>query len=617
MRRCVFLTACLVLLGSLLAGRPAHAQSGEISLDRALVLLSDSPADPDFAAAAPVSLPDEWLLSRGPGPATVWYRVPFESGALPTGDDVLAVYAEHGCGEVELRLNGQRLRGPHPDAGRAWAPPCYRPLLASLPPAMLKPGTNVLDLKITGLTATDVASRYRAGQLSTVLLGPARALEWRWITQRFWQLMLPSLVGAALLTGGLAVTLVGWLNTRKTYLLYYGLLSAGWAALTLRTWRPGLELAPEVVEWGICALVPVVAACAVVFLMRYAGLRSRPLDAALAAQCLIVPASLALAGSHRLFVLANSWFLLLMLEVLLAALAALTMAWRVRRREFWVLLGPLALIAWVLANELAWQQRWVSEPSPAWLSLMMPLAFLTLGLRMLYVEMHSLRLADAEIRALVERRVAESTAEAERNFSAMAELRVEQVTERERKRIAADLHDDLGAKLLTIVHTSESDRISTLAREALEEMRLSVRGLTGRPVRLIDALGDWRAEVVSRLGQANIGADWQGPAEELPQTLPARTYVQTTRIVREAVSNIIKHSGAARCAFACRVQDGDFVLTIQDNGRGIPMELDGKLDRGHGMASMKSRAKQLQGQCLVESGPGYGTVIRLTIPLGD
>ena len=51
----------------------------------------------------------------------------------------------------------------------------------------------------------------------------------------------------------------------------------------------------------------------------------------------------------------------------------------------------------------------------------------------------------------------------------------------ERARIAQDLHDDLGAKLLTIVHTSESERISTLAREALEEMRLSVRGLEHLP----------------------------------------------------------------------------------------------------------------------------------------
>ena len=57
------------------------------------------------------------------------------------------------------------------------------------------------------------------------------------------------------------------------------------------------------------------------------------------------------------------------------------------------------------------------------------------------------------------------------------------------------------------------------------------------------------------------------------------------------------------------------VIVIKDNGKGIPTELDGRLDKGHGMASMKGRAKQLQGQCLVESGPGYGTVIRLTLPL--
>jgi len=54
---------------------------------------------------------------------------------------------------------------------------------------------------------------------------------------------------------------------------------------------------------------------------------------------------------------------------------------------------------------------------------------------------------------------------------------------------------------------------------------------------------------------------------------------------------------------------------VQDNGKGIPTELDGRLDKGHGMASMKGRAKQLQGQCLVESGAGQGTVIRLTVPL--
>jgi signal transduction histidine kinase len=217
-------------------------------------------------------------------------------------------------------------------------------------------------------------------------------------------------------------------------------------------------------------------------------------------------------------------------------------------------------------------------------------------------------------KTVLEQRVREATAEIERNFRQMAELRVEQVTERERKRIAADLHDDLGAKLLTIVHTSDSERISTLAREALEEMRLSVRGLSGRPVRLADALGDWRAEVVSRLGQAGIEGEWEAP-EDLPQTLSARAYVQTTRILREATSNIIKHSNATLCTMKCTITDGDLLFVVQDNGDGIAPETEGRLDRGHGLASMKGRAKQLQGQCLVESSPGYGTVIRLTVPL--
>jgi signal transduction histidine kinase len=243
-----------------------------------------------------------------------------------------------------------------------------------------------------------------------------------------------------------------------------------------------------------------------------------------------------------------------------------------------------------------------------------PLTMVLVGLRLLHEQGRALHLAE-EGKAHLEQRIQEATAEIEHNFTQLAELRVEQVTERERKRIAADLHDDLGAKLLTIVHISESERISTLAREALEEMRLSVRGLTGRPVRLIDALGDWRAEVVSRLTQAGIEADWTAPHDDVPQTLSARAFVQTTRILREAVSNVIKHSHATHCSLRCLIADGDVQLVVQDNGEGIPMELDGRLDRGHGMSSMKHRAKQLQGQCLVESGPGYGTVIRLTLPL--
>ena len=274
----------------------------------------------------------------------------------------------------------------------------------------------------------------------------------------------------------------------------------------------------------------------------------------------------------------------------------------------------LAATSLILGIELAVQHGWIPAPQVALMHLALATLLIVMGARLLEGFARGLRAAE-DGRATLESRVQEITVEIERNFAQLAELRVEQVTEKERKRIAADLHDDLGAKLLTIVHTSESERISTLAREALEEMRLSVRGLTGKPMRLTDALADWRAETVSRLGQANIEADWRGPTEDIEQLLPARGFVQTTRILREAVSNIIKHSGASHCKVRCAISEHQFGLTVQDNGKGIPMELDGKLDRGHGMSSMKHRAKQMQGQCLVESGPGYGTVIRLTLPL--
>jgi signal transduction histidine kinase len=311
---------------------------------------------------------------------------------------------------------------------------------------------------------------------------------------------------------------------------------------------------------------------------------------------------------------ASSWYVLLVLQVLAAMAFYLWTTWRTRRRDFWMMAALLGVAAGMVGLELASQQGSLPAPWHQLPQLLMPLALVAMGLHLVRQQVNEPLGGEADRLALGER-AREAGAAMEKTYAEMVELRVEQVTRQERKRIAGDLHDDLGAKLLTIVHTSDSERISSLAREALEEMRLSVRGLTGKSVKLIDALGDWRAEVVGRLSQTGVESEWIAPTEELPQTLSARAYVQTTRILREAVSNIIKHSGASRCAIRCVVTNGDFQLAIQDNGKGIPLELDGRLDRGHGMASMKHRAKQLQGQCLVESGPGYGTVIRLTLPL--
>jgi two-component system sensor histidine kinase UhpB len=426
------------------------------------------------------------------------------------------------------------------------------------------------------------------------------------------------ITGVMLAVLGCVMLALVWHNPHEVYFGYFAGLCFGWAALSLRLWLRDLPWDHAATEYAFCIGLATLVALAVQFLLSYAGLRSRAIESALILQWLSMPLSLMLAGDTRLFAVANLWYGLFAAELFAVAGLYLGVTWRDRRHDFWPMAAVLGAAALLMLGELGAQNDLFAvlpySLPVAPLPLLLPLLLLIVGWRLFVMFARALRTSEAGRTALA-RRVRELTTEFEGNFSQLAELRVEQVTERERKRIAADLHDDLGAKLLTIVHTSESDRITALAREALEDMRLSVKGLIGKPLRLADALADWRAETVARLSQSHIEVDWANPDEESEHLLPSRGFVQTTRILREAVSNIVKHSRATQCSVRCRIADGHFEVTIRDNGRGIPMELDGKLDRGLGMSSMKRRAKQMRGQCLVQSGPGYGTVIALTVPL--
>jgi two-component system, NarL family, sensor histidine kinase UhpB len=611
------LSSLLLWLVCLAAG-PAFAQPAPMPVQRFVdaVVAEDRAAGDGFpqdAALRVVPLPDEWSNWRAPTRTPLWYRLHFDAPGARERGALLGLLIERACANVEVRLNGQRVYG----AGHMSDPieaDCERPRLAALPAALLQARGNTIDLRLAGYPLEWVASRQRAAGLSAPLIGPWDELQARYSALLGAKVTLPQAASAMLALMGLVVAVMGWWYRRESHLTYFGALSIGWGLITARLWWHGPALPNFETELLLVSAVPWVTMCAVQFLLHYARRRSRPIEVALLAQCAMVPASLLLAGPARLNMIASSWYVLLALQVGAAMVLHLVLAWRQRRRDFWAMAVILSLMASMIGIELAAQQRLLDTAWRLAPTVGMPLGFLLLGLWLVREYGRALLTAD-ELRATLETRIRETTAAMEKSFGQMAELRVEQVTQQERKRIAADLHDDLGAKLLTIVHTSESERISTLAREALEEMRLSVRGLTGKPVKLIDALGDWRAEVVGRLSQTGVEGEWSSPTDEVPQTLSARAYVQTTRILREAVNNIIKHSGASRCSIRCTIAEGDFQLKIQDNGKGIPLELDGRLDRGHGMSSMKHRAKQLHGQCLVESGPGYGTVIRLTIPL--
>lgn len=600
---------------ALLAPSLAHAadEAPLLTIDQALSVTSTGEAVSFTPASLPVHLPDDWAVTRPGFDGTVWYRASFDRPAGVDAYELMALYVERVCSNLEVYLNGQRVFS----GGKMTEPVthnCHYPQLITLPAGLLHDRDNVLDLKVRGHALQRVASRQRAGGLSALVVGPQALLAGRAAQRQFWNVTSVELVSVALVVLGCVMVGLGWMNRREAYLGYFGWMSLAWGLMSARLWWRNMPWDSGVMEFLFCTGFAPLAALGVQFLLSYADVRSRLVENMLAVQWVLLPAVLLLAGPGRLYLLSSFWYGLLAAELAAAAALHLVLAWRRKRHDFWPMASLMLAVGLLGALAQSAQFGLLAMPELPLLEFAAPLLFIGIAARLLQVFARALRVAEDD-RVSLEARVHEATAEIERNFAQLAELRVEQVTEKERKRIASDLHDDLGAKLLTIVHTSESERISTLAREALEEMRLSVRGLTGRPMRLADALADWRAETVSRLGQANIEADWRSSTEEMDQLLPARGFVQTTRILREAVSNIIKHSGASHCKVRCAISERQFGLTVQDNGKGIPMELDGKLDRGHGMSSMKHRAKQMQGQCLVESGPGYGTVIRLTLPL--
>jgi len=610
------LMAFAASLAALLTSPVAHAGAAIVTITS--VRAAQAANDQFLGEQAPVlvTLPDDWSVSRPRFDGLVRYRAAFDRPPGAEPNELLALYVERVCSNLEVFLNGQRIYS----GGRMTEPVtrnCHYPQLVTLPSGLLQEQGNTLDLLVRGHALNRVATRQQAGGLSELRIGPQALLAEQQAVRRFWSVSAVQIVAIAIGVLGVVMIVLGWMSRQAAYFSYFGWLSLAWALMSLRVWWHDMPWDNGVIEFLFCTAFAPIVALAVQFLLSYADLRSRWIENALALQWVLLPVTLLLGGPARLFGIANAWYVVLAIETFATMVLYLWVSWRHRRRDFWWMLGILGGACVLVIVEIAVQYDVSGQPQLLQLPLLplgVPLLLLGIAARLLQVFARALQAAEAS-RNTLEARVREATAEIEHNFAQLSEMRVEQVTEKERKRIAADLHDDLGAKLLTIVHTSESERISTLAREALEEMRLSVRGLTGKPMRLADALADWRAETVLRLGQANIEADWRGPTEETEQLLPARSFVQTTRILREAVSNIIKHSGASHCKVRCAISDRQFGLTVQDNGKGIPMELDGKLDRGHGMASMKHRAKQMQGQCLMESGPGYGTVIRLTLPL--
>jgi len=201
--------------------------------------------------------------------------------------------------------------------------------------------------------------------------------------------------------------------------------------------------------------------------------------------------------------------------------------------------------------------------------------------------------------------------------------------EQERARIARDLHDELGADiteismLATRAQTESPDRPE--GRLCLEQMTDKTRQMVSKLEEIVwamnpqhDSLGalvTYFSFYADRfLGLANIRLTIDTAAETEGLAVEARVRHQLFLALKEALANVVKHSGATEVCLAVRAEGHLLSVEVADNGRGF--QSPDVTEGGHdGIANMQRRMDKLEGQFSIVGEPGRGTVIKFLVPL--
>ena len=207
----------------------------------------------------------------------------------------------------------------------------------------------------------------------------------------------------------------------------------------------------------------------------------------------------------------------------------------------------------------------------------------------------------------LEARVEHISQELERSYQLRGEVERKHAAVMERNRIARDIHDDLGSKLLSLVYSAKSDEQATLARSALQDMRKIVSAVNPGDEEPVQDFGPvWHEEIAQRCREADVQLVWDSPTQLL---LDGAHGGQLSSILRELVTNALKHAQCSRLEISARFEREVLVLSCADNGSGIE-----QLVAGNGMRNIKERAAMMDAQVNWLSSDSGGTRAVVELP---
>lgn len=204
-------------------------------------------------------------------------------------------------------------------------------------------------------------------------------------------------------------------------------------------------------------------------------------------------------------------------------------------------------------------------------------------------------------------------------------LEKKQAIEKERTRIAMDMHDDLGSGLSRIRFLSETismkqrqqnpleediEKIKEYSYEMIDKMGEIVWALNEKNDTLSDLLSYTRAYAVEYLGEYNINCRIEYP-DEVPSLFVSGEFRRNIYLsVKEALCNVVKHASATEVSIRFNIND-QLEIFVEDNGKGINMQLEKK--QGNGLINMKKRLAEINGSAEIRNE--NGTVVHFSAPI--
>ena len=229
---------------------------------------------------------------------------------------------------------------------------------------------------------------------------------------------------------------------------------------------------------------------------------------------------------------------------------------------------------------------------------------------------------------LLQRRVEQRTQQLEVQIRRRQQADRQREIEQERARVAQDLHDDLGAgltrvnMLATLANNSatpNADKVGymadlkEIARDMVTSLDEIVWSVNPRNDTLASLVGYFGAHTQHLLDLASIKCGLDVPTELPDFALDPKFRHEFLLAFKEALNNVILHSGATKVWLRVVVQEGLLTLELEDNGRGMEM---GKTESGaDGLANMRTRLAALGGNCRISSALTRGTTVHFEAPL--